>query len=570
MISALRYTLSFVVLLSLLGVQSALAAQPGIPGGTRQSVVVPGRYIVVLRDDVPSAAAVARDLAARHGVAVSHVYEAALKGFAADVPAGRLLALQLDPRVSFVEPDQTAHTFAQLAPTGVQRIFATSNTNLGINETDEYRIDVDVAVIDTGIAEHPDLDVVRRANCTGGGPLKASCADNAGTDGNGHGTHVAGTIGALDNGIGVVGVAPGARLWSVKVLDNSGSGYISWIVAGIDWVTRNRADIEVANMSLGCECSSSALDTAITNSVAAGIVYVVAAGNSNKDARTFSPANHPDVITVSALADFDGEPGGLAGPTCRTDEDDTLAAFSNWGPRIDIAAPGVCILSTWHNGSGYNTISGTSMAAPHVAGAAALLASGDKPTDRSGVLAIRKKLRDSGNVQWTDDSGDDVKEPLLDVSNMAVFEPAMTSGSGVEPDPGSTDGNTGTTNGMGVYQISRSGAKHLDVTVNIRRDSHGGDGGNGDGSLTSSDAVVAGAGVALVLTRNASANGNQECSSADDCWQFAGNSDTSGNFRVKLLHAPPGYYHVHVTSIKASGLTWDPGLDNGNPADFQR
>jgi subtilisin family serine protease len=158
--------------------------------------------------------------------------------------------------------------------------------------------------------------------------------------------------------------------------------------------------------------------------VAKGVVYVVAAGNSDKDASTFSPANHPDVVTVSALADFDGVPGGLGSPTCRTDEDDTLANFSNFGSLVEIAAPGVCINSTWLNG-GYNTISGTSMASPHVAGAAAvIIATSGKPTNKTGALAVRQKLIDTGNFNWTDDSGDGIKEPLLDLSNTTVYNPS--------------------------------------------------------------------------------------------------------------------------------------------------
>lgn len=220
--------------------------------------------------------------------------------------------------------------------------------------------------------------------------------------------------------IGVVGMAPGARLWAVKVLGDNGSGYTSWIIAGIDYVTANAASIEVANMSLGCECSSAAQDTAISNSIAKGVVYVVAAGNNDKNASTFSPANHPDVITVSALVDFDGVAGGLGSPTCRADQDDTLADFSNWGSTVEIAAPGVCVLSTWAGG-GYNTISGTSMASPHAAGAAALLAARNNPNNKTDVLAIRSTLINEGNTNWTDDSGDGIKEPLLDVSDSNTF-----------------------------------------------------------------------------------------------------------------------------------------------------
>ncbi|MCH8809462.1 MAG: S8 family serine peptidase, partial [Proteobacteria bacterium] len=382
----------------------------------RPTGVVHGQYIVVLRDHVGDPRAVANALARAHGLGLGLVYSSALKGFSARIPERALAALARDPRVDYIEADQWVQAFAQTIPTGVERIFAYENLNITIDGSDDYRIDVDVAVIDTGIdLDHPDLNVVGSTNCAKGGPFGGDCKDGEGNDGNGHGTHVAGTIAAIDNGIGVVGVAPGARLWAVRVLDNNGSGWMSWIIGGIDWVTANADIIEVANMSLGCECNSTAMEQAITNSVAAGVAYAVAAGNSDKDAATFSPANHPDVITVSALADFDGLAGGLGSPTCRTDEDDTLANFSNFGNDIEIAAPGVCIFSTWKSG-GYNTISGTSMASPHVAGAAALLAA-------SGITApanIRSTLISTGNFDWTDDSGDNVQEPLLDVSDTAI------------------------------------------------------------------------------------------------------------------------------------------------------
>ncbi len=378
----------------------------------RPGEIVPGQYIVVLHDDVVSPGAVSSELARAHGLGLGLVYSHALKGFSATVPKGALQALSRDPRVDYIEADQTVQAFAQSLPTGVDRIFADDNLNITIDGSDDYRIDVDVAVIDTGIdVDHPDLNVVARTNCTGN-PFNTSCADDSGDDGNGHGTHVAGTIGAIDNDIGVVGVAPGARLWAVKVLKNNGSGWMSNVIGGVDWVTSHAAKIEVANMSLGGG-DSSALCQAIGNSVAAGVVYAVAAGNSDDDASKYSPANCADVITVSALADFDGMPGGFGSPTCRTDEDDTGANFSNWGKTIEVAAPGVCILSTWKDG-GTNTISGTSMASPHVAGAAALLASGanNDPTSKADVEAIIATIINEGNFDWTDDSGDGIQEPL--------------------------------------------------------------------------------------------------------------------------------------------------------------
>ena len=234
----------------------------------------------------------------------------------------------------------------------------------------------------------------------------------------------AGTMAAIDNGGGVVGVAPGARLYAVKVLDRRGSGSLSDVIAGIDWVTARADVIDVANMSFGCECSSSAMDTAIANSVTAGITYSVSAGNSNKDTATFSPANHPDVITVSALADSDGAPGGTGGATCNGDTDDTLADFSNWGPDIEITAPGDCILSTYKDG-GCAIISGTSMSAPHVGGAAALLAA----SGMTSPADIRDTLIATGNFNWVDDSGDGIQEQLMDVSDTTIYAPATVPGS---------------------------------------------------------------------------------------------------------------------------------------------
>lgn len=235
-------------------------------------------------------------------------------------------------------------------------------------------------MIDTGISTtHPDLNVLGGVNCSSGKSFE---------DGNGHGTHVAGTIAAKDDGQGVVGVAPGAPLYAVRVLNNAGSGSFADVICGIDWVTANAASkgIKVANMSLGGSgsdgsCSSDALHLAICNSVNAQVTYVVAAGNSNADFAGFVPAAYDQVLTVTAAADFNGQPGGGAAATCRADVDDTAADLSNFttagsaDSTHTIAGPGVCILSTWKRG-GYNTISGTSMATPHVTGTASLCLAG--------------------------------------------------------------------------------------------------------------------------------------------------------------------------------------------------
>ncbi|WP_043623613.1 S8 family serine peptidase [Nonomuraea candida] len=384
-----------------------------------------GTYIVQLDPATRGTHGAAQDQVAELGGDLVGVYEHAFKGYTARLSAKAAEELKHAPNVISVEPDAEVRAFVQTVPTGVRRIFGPSNPNLDIDGVDDVRIDVDVAVVDSGVDHtHPDLNVVARANC-----LTGLCVNNSGTDDNGHGSHVAGTVGALDNTIGPVGVAPGARIHGVKVLNASGSGSLSGIAAGINWVVARASTIEVINLSLGCQgCSSSAISTAITNAVNAGIVVVVAAGNSRANTSSFFPANHADVVTVSALTDNDGLAGGLGGSTlsCRseTDQDDTSAFYSNYGSRVEITAPGTCIYSTYRAG-GYATISGTSMASPHVAGAAALLTSGgNKPTTRAGSLAVRGTLVSTGNFNWTDDSGDGVKEPLLDIHDATRYPPS--------------------------------------------------------------------------------------------------------------------------------------------------
>ena len=381
------------------------------------------RYIVVLEQVGGPPGDVAADVAQRANGRVGYIYEHALRGFSIMAPRAALRGIEHDPRVAYVEKDTPVSIVAQSMPTGVPRIFADSNVQLDIDGADDFRVDADVAVLDTGIdREHPDLNVVDGTNClqtTPSGPRWARtyyCDSTMnGDDDHYHGTHCAGSIGALDNDIGVVGVAPGVRLHAVKVLDSGGSGYTSGIIAGIDWVV-NRGNIEVINLSLGGSGVNTAYKNAIDNAVSSGVTVVVAAGNSDADANNYSPAFVPSAITVSALADFNGQAGGGAASTCRTDQDDTLADFSNWGSAVDIAAPGVCILSTFPIEQGeYGTISGTSMAAPHVAGAAAILASnGSDPATIANVLVS------NGNFNWTDDSGDGIHEPLLDVSSFSA------------------------------------------------------------------------------------------------------------------------------------------------------
>jgi PKD repeat protein len=391
------------------------------------------RVIVTLQPGPEKPETVAEGLVHEHGGEIGFVYRHALRGFSMQIPAQAVAALARNPNIAAIEPDrEVAAVGTQPIPTGIDRVDADLNPGAASFPS------VDIAIIDTGVyigqtssgqsRSHLDLNLVYVTDCTSAifYPTFGGCAGSGNfQDENGHGTHVAGIAAAKDNDIGSIGTAPGAVIWSVKVLNADGTGFLGSILAGIDFVTSQAGAIEVANMSLGFEGASDALNSALTNSTNAGVVYVTAAGNSAKDAATFSPANHPDVITVSAMADFDGKPGALGSPTCRSDVDDTLADFSNHGSLVEVAAPGVCIYSTWL-ADGYATVSGTSMAAPAVAGAVAryIAQSGHATSNRTDVLAIREAVVGAGTPQasacgFTGDP-DSSREPMLFL-NAALF-----------------------------------------------------------------------------------------------------------------------------------------------------
>jgi subtilisin family serine protease len=331
-------------------------------------------YIVVLKDGTPAQER-ASEVAAAHGVTIGHVYKHALQGFSfrGSAQAAEQIAKRSD--VAYIEPDGVATlpddlfettggkpggggSATQTTPWGITRIGGAGD---GTGKT--------VWIIDTGIDfEHADLkvDVGRSANFARG-----SSAD----DGNGHGTHVAGTIAALNNSLDVVGVAAGATVVAVRVLDNSGSGTWSGVIAGIDHVAANGKTGDVANMSLGGGYNQS-LNDAVANAASKGIKFAVAAGNDGADCKNYSPASttHSNVYTVSAIG-----------------TNDCLTSWSNYGAPVDVAAPGASILST-RNGGGTTTMSGTSMASPHVAGLLLLgalhfdgAACGDKDGKADGI-----------------------------------------------------------------------------------------------------------------------------------------------------------------------------------------
>ena len=344
--------------------------------------IATGRYIVLLDPTADTASVITRH-GKREGVKADRRFDRAVRAFSAKLDAGQRKALRSDPSVVAVVPDEVIGITAQTTPTGVSRVGARLSATANIDNVDE-RVTADVAIVDTGVAMHPDLNVVGGVNC--------STSDrSAWQDQNGHGTHVAGTVAAIDNTTGVVGVAPGARIWAVRILNADGYGLLSWYVCGLDWILAQRDPldaslprIEAVNMSVAKSGSDDrncgitnkdVLHQAICRLYKGGITVVAAAANESGSAAGYVPAAYNEVITVSALADTDGKSGGLGGNRCFSwgtyDVDDTFADFSNFGSDVDIIAPGKCIWSTIR-GPSYGYSSGTSMAAPAVTGAVAL------------------------------------------------------------------------------------------------------------------------------------------------------------------------------------------------------
>ena len=442
---------------------AAIAALLAFPG---RAVAATESYIVVYERTVASPAAeTARQERAR-GFRARFEYGHAVKGFSARLAPGQVEALRSDADVAAVLPDRPVYASEALAPgeplppTGVRRVRAATADTVA-------QSGAAVAVVDTGIdLDHPDLDAVDAVDCITPG----TSAD----DDDGHGTHVAGTIGARNDGSGVVGVAPGTRLFAVKVLDASGKGTTGSVLCGLDWVAANAESeaIAVANMSLGadsprvsaCSDATEPMHVAVCGVVAAGVLPVVAAGNEAQDfGGKFSGANqywaeapavYPQVLTVTAIADRDGAPEGLGGSwLCSdgwSDTDDTTAPFSNYATRTGdsahtIAAPGLCITST-APGGGLDVMSGTSMASPHVAGAVARCVS---QAGTAGPCAgmtpaeIVERMRSDASAALTADTTYGFTQPAG-----RVFGPLVVAGPPSEavaptppadPDPGDSE-----------------------------------------------------------------------------------------------------------------------------------
>jgi subtilisin family serine protease len=338
---------------------AALATFMLVFAPTAGSAETPNRYIVVFKDfATPQAAPVAREMSGRFGTQPDAVYEHALKGFAVTLPPGLAARLAEDERVAYVEQDaeMTASTTQAGVTWGIDRIDQRALPLSGTYTYNATGAGVTAYIIDTGLRfSHNEF---------GGRAVSGYDAVDGGAadDCNGHGTHVAGTVGGS-----TYGVAKAVKLVAVRVLDCGGSGTTSGVIAGIDWVTGNHASgaPAVANMSLGGGAST-ALDTAVQNSITDGVSYAVAAGNGNRggrqqDACKYSPARVAAAMTIGA-----------------TDQTDRKTSWSNYGPCVDWFAPGYQITSAWYtSNTATNTISGTSMATPHTTGVAALYLQGN-------------------------------------------------------------------------------------------------------------------------------------------------------------------------------------------------
>jgi subtilisin family serine protease len=419
--------------LAVVATAPASAAPEGQILGADSATAVEGSYIVVYKD---SAKAEATSTAASLGSKVTHRYSKALTGFAASMSEQQAKQLAADPDVSFVQQNQV-HTITADQPNppswGLDRI---DQRDLPLNNNYSYATtagNVHAYIIDTGMdLDHPDFG--GRAS-SGFDAIDGGNAD----DGNGHGTHVAGTIGG-----NAYGVAKGVSLVAVRVLNNSGSGTTAQVVAGIDWVTNNAIKPASANMSLGGGADT-ALDTAVKRSIASGVTYSIASGNSNTNACNTSPARVPEAITVNASTNTDAR-----------------ASFSNYGTCTDIFAPGQNITSAWLNG-GTNTISGTSMATPHVAGAAALYLA-------TNATASPQAVRDALVAAGTPGK---ITNPGTGSPNVLLY----TGTGGTEPPP---PGCTAVTNANN-YTISDNATVNSPITIS---------GCTGNGGATASIAVT--------------------------------------------------------------------------------
>ncbi|CAN5808226.1 S8 family peptidase [soil metagenome] len=393
---------------------------------------IPNRYIVVLEEWATgepgansNAEAVALELGIVYGGRIDKIFKHALNGFSVELNANQAERLSQDPRVEFVEEDGEvfANTTQTGATWGLDRIDQRDRPTDGNYNYTPTGSGVNAYIIDTGI---------RRTHAQFGG--RAFVGYDAIGDGqnsndcNGHGTHVAGTVGGS-----TYGVAKAVRLYAVRVLSCTGSGSNSGVIAGVDWVKNNHVKPAVANMSLGGGASS-ALDTAVNNAIAAGVTFAVAAGNDNLDACNYSPARAVNAITVGS-----------------TTSTDARSSFSNYGTCLDIFAPGSSITSAWYTSdTATNTISGTSMASPHVAGVAALYLQNNTAASPSTVRNEIVNTASSGKLTSINTGS----------PNLLLYSLLSGGGSPPPPPPPTCSGGTytGTLSGAGANAYQPNGS----------------------------------------------------------------------------------------------------------------
>lgn len=461
---------------------------------------IPNRYIVVLEEwatrgeDNASALteSVAEELSLGYRGKVDKVYKSALNGFSVEMDAKQAELLSKDSRVKFVEQDGIVYANATQtgATWGLDRIDQRDRPVDGNYNYTPTGSGVNAYIIDTGI---------RRTHSNFGG--RAFAGYDAIGDGqnsndcNGHGTHVAGTVGSA-----TYGVAKSVRLYAVRVLGCNGSGSNSGVIAGIDWVANNHVKPAVANMSLGGGAST-ATDNAVQNAVNAGVTMVVAAGNENQNACNVSPARAANAVTVGS-----------------TTSSDARSSFSNFGTCVDIFAPGSSITSTWNSSdSATNTISGTSMASPHVAGVAALYLEGNTTASPAAVRDALVSTASSGKL-----TGINTGSP-----NLLLY--SLLSGGGSPPPPPTCGGGTftGSLSGTGVNAYQPNGS-YYQSTVS----------GTHSANLTG----PAGADFDLYLQRwNGSA------------WSTVGSSESATSTETVSYNGAAGYYRWRIYSYSGSG-----------------
>jgi subtilisin family serine protease len=354
----------------------ALVAAPQAPYYSKGADGIAGQYIVVFKDGVTDALGQADSKIFKLRGLTRFKYDGALKGFAARLDPGAVAVLQADPDVAYIEQDAAVHTLTTQsgATWGIDRIDQRSRPLSGTYTYTSTGSGVTAYIIDTGIQ-------TSHSQFGGRAAVAYDAIGGNGQDCNGHGTHVAGTVGSA-----TYGVAKGVALRAVRVLDCNGSGTNSGVIAGMNWVASHHVAKSVANMSLGGGYSAS-VNSAANSLASSGVFLAVAAGNSNADACSFSPSSAANTTTVAASTSSDAK-----------------ASYSNYGGCVDLYAPGSSITSTWLNG-GTNTISGTSMATPHVVGVAALYKAtyGDASysTIRSWLTSNATANVISGNVSGT-------------------------------------------------------------------------------------------------------------------------------------------------------------------------